>query len=219
MLPSQRSLGTVLVLVLVVSAGCSAILGDGPLEYAASDVGIAESTVTEAGYESTVDRRHVLNRTIDISNESRQVTITSHIAAYEKSSGNSTLGAVVAVSTPQATELGQDLNPLGYLDRDALVERALGLADDRTEVTGGSVEAVGTTRMTALDTTVNVTTFETTVTRDGESIDAIVHATRFEHGSDFVVVVGTYPTDSESSIEEFETLLGGVEHDVETDTE
>lgn len=204
-----------LLAVLIVSAGCSNILGDGALEYSASDVSIDEDTVAAAGYTSSVDRTQEVNRTVDVQEESRQLTVQSHVVAYEKNYGEERTGTVVVISTPKAEKFGQALNPLGHLDKTTLISRALSRAQLTEEIEVENVTERGTTDMQTLGDQTEVTTYDATMSRAGTTVDVTVQVTRLEHGEDFLIVVGMYPTSVDEGLDDFERMLGGLEHETD----
>jgi len=210
----KAHLGGVLLAVLVVTAGCSGLLGDGPIEHSASEVSVADATAEETGFEQVQKQPFGINRTMELNNQSREVRITSHLAAYEKEYEGAPLGYFVALSTPKAEEFGQSLNPLGSIDKQTLIERAISRVQQQNEVElTGTTEEVNTTTRTILGTETEVTTFDATAERSGESADVFVQATRLEHGDDFIIAVGVYPQAASGGGSEIAAMMSGIEHE------
>jgi hypothetical protein len=198
----------VLLALLVLTAGCSGFLSEDQ-SFEAANISVSEEALSETGYESTEAREYTVSE--DAVNDT-EVNITSRLAGYEKAYGNLS-GYVVALATPKSEIAGVDVNLLGQWDKKRLVAEALSRSGEADiEVDEDELETVGTTRTTVLDTDANVTTYETTVTRSGEDTDALVHATRIEHGDDYVIAVGIHPASADSGESDIIAMFEGIEH-------
>jgi hypothetical protein len=201
----------VLVAVLVLTAGCSGLLG-GDQSFEASDVSVSGDALPETGYENVEDREYMFNETV---NNDTEVSITSNLAGYEKAYDNGS-GYVVALATPKAAVAGVDVNPLGSADKKRLVAEAMSRSGKAgIDVSEDDLEAVGNTSVTTLDTDATATTYEATVERSGTERDVLIHAVRVEHGDDYVIGVGVHPEAADDGEGDVITLLEGIEHETD----
>lgn len=208
-----RRLPLAVLALLVVSSGClGALTGDEPLSFSASEATIDESALADSGYEHQETRELKLNRTFEVGGQSRQVEVTNWVASYAKSVEIPTVGrqqaaAVAVLSTPEVNVLGQTFNPVGQLSDAELVERVVS-----QQASVENVEQVGSTEITVLGETAEVTKFSATITVDGQQVDGHVHVGKVTHDGDVVVVAGLYPqllSDEEGTVLE---LMEAVEH-------
>lgn len=220
-MPSNRHLVALLVAVaLTVTAGCAGGIlgGDGPIEASASPVSVSDSTLEEANFEEVETRELTLDREVTVEGESREVSITNYAAAYRSTGSSDRAGAVAvtAVSTPRAETFGIPLNPVASMGIGDAVE----FAPQAGAQFGGTVEdleEVGSWDVTVLGEETTATTFEATLQRDGETVDAVVHATKLTDGDDIVLVVAVYPQilEDQDMVDQttLEPMFEGVEHE------
>jgi hypothetical protein len=215
----RRAVLSLAVGLLVLTAGCSALTGDEPLEFSASSVSVSQDALDEAGFQEAEKRNVTINRSVDVQDQTRRVTITNHLAAYEKElSGDLPVESPVvaaAVSTPQATMLGVPLNPAGQMPMDRLIT----FASQAGAQFGGSVqsvEKVGSWETTVAGQDATVSKFSATVQKDGQSADVFIHVTRASHDGDYLLVVAAYPQAFEENDligqADIEPMFTGVQH-------
>lgn len=198
----------ILLAALVLTAGCSGLLGEDQ-SFEAANISVSEETLSETGYEATEVREYTVSE--DAVNDT-EVNITSHLAGYEKGYGNLS-GYVVALATPKSEIAGVDVNLLGEFDKERLVAEALSRSGEAdVDVNAEDLEVVGTTQATVLDTDANVTTYETTVSQGGMGNDVLIHATRIEHDDDYVIAVGIQPASADGAESDIIAMFEGIEH-------
>jgi len=204
----KRYLGGVLLAVLVLTAGCSALLGGGSIEYIASEATVADGTLSETGYESGETKTFNISETIELGDGNEtEVRISSSLQGYTKTYANGS-GYFLALATPQA----DGVNPLGEYDREKLIAEALSRSGEaNVTVNEDDLQFVGNQSTTVLETETNVSTY--TTTEDGT--DVLVHATRVEHGEDYVIAVGVHPESATEGESDMLAMFGGIEHDEE----
>lgn len=197
-----------LLVALVASGGCLGVLGGEGLRYTAEPVAIDDRAVAESGFERRSTDTFEYNRTVVGEDSSNSVVVTSHVVTLRKQYRGAPLGHVVAVSSPRASFLGQNLNPLGMVEYRGLVERVLG------PTTGGDVdgmERTGNLTMWSLGAERTVARFDAS----GDRGQVQVFATRFGHGDDYVIVFAVVPEEAGDGADAFRTVLGGVRHDAD----
>lgn len=202
----------VLSLLLVTSGCLGAVMGDGPLEFTASEGTVDDAALEETDYELVEQRSVELNRTVELEGIERDVHATNHVATYARSmelpGGETEQAAFFAVATtPQASVGGQAMNPVGQMSERKLVAELTERSDEF-----GDLEEVDSRTTTVLGQSTEVVKYETTVQVEGMEVDAFVHVTRVEHGDDYVVAVGAYPKQFDDEEDAFFTLLENVEH-------
>lgn len=199
-----------LLVLLVATAGCSGILGDGPIEGTASPATVGNDALSQTGYETAKERTYNIEETIEIGNESRQVNVTNHVATYRKNYTNAPPGAFGVLSTPKVEVLGQDVNPLTALDDQTLMKRVV------SEVQGiEDAEKTGTSTVTMFGNETEMTTFSGTVTRNGQTVDVTAYLVKAEAGDDFVIAGGVHQAGVEAGEDDVRTLIAGIVHDTE----
>jgi len=207
----QRSTLTAAALaVLVALAGCGMLTGD--LSYSASPATVDDATLDATGYEEANTSEQEVIREFEAAGQSRNVTVTNHVAMYERSVDVPVLGeqrAAVfgAFASPEVSVLGQSFNPLDeYDDRDlaALAQQ---------QYSGLTVgDEVGTRSVAVLGESANVTKFEGQASIGGNEVDVYVHVTKVKHDGDFVVGVAIYPQALDGEQETVDDLLAGLQH-------
>jgi hypothetical protein len=206
--------GGVLLAVLVLTAGCSGILGEDQ-SFEATEISVSDDALNETGYGSAEEREYTFNETIELDGNETEVSMTSHLAGYQKSYANGT-GYFVALATPKAPIAGIDANPLGSADQKRLVSEAISRSGEAgVDVSADDIQVAGNTSVTILDTDATVVTYNTTIEQSSTEKDMRVHATRIEHGDDHVVAVGVTPVSADGATDDVITLFEGIEHDTE----
>lgn len=204
----KRHLIGMLLAVVVLTAGCSGLLGEDQ-SFEAGNVSVSDGAVSDAGYEVVEQEEYTLSE--DVINDT-QVNITSRFTGYERSYG-ALPAHVVALATPKSEVAGVDVNLLGELDKSELVAEALSRSGEvDIEVDGDTLETVNSTEATILDTEANVTTYTTTVTRSGQDVDVLIHATRVEQDDDYVIGIGIHPVSADGAASDVIAMFEGIEH-------
>ena len=214
----RRLVVGVLLAFALVTGGCvQAVTGD-TIAFESSPATVAPDVAASNGYELR-DRDAVrVNQTVDLPALGRRdVRITNHLAGYARgdtegeATAESSAGAFVVVSTPQAKVAGQGTNPLGSMPLREVVDRVASRAGAQTEV-----DHVGTTTATVLGTETSVEKFASTTRVEGESVETFVYVTRVAHGEDYVVAVGVLPRQHEDDEDAVYAMMAGIEHDDES---
>ena len=203
----------ILLAVLVLTAGCSGLLGEDQT-FEATEISVSDDALEETGYESAEEPEHTFSETVG---NDTQVNITSHLSEYETEYDNGS-GYFLALASPKADVggIGIDANPLGEYDKKRLVAEATSRSGEvDINVDEDDLQTVENTTVTVLDTDATVTTYESTVERSGSEVDALIHATRLEHGDDHVIAVGVHPKAAGDGQSDIIRLFEGIEHDVE----
>jgi predicted small lipoprotein YifL len=207
----QRSTLTAAALAaLVALAGCGMLTGD--LSYSASPATVDDPTLEDTGYEEANVTEQEVTREFSAAGQTRNVTVTNHVAMYERSVdvpvvGQQRAAVFGAFATPQVDVLGESFNPVDdYSDR----ELAALAQQQYSGLTVG--DAVGTRNVSVLGEPANVTKFDGQASIGGSTIDVYVHVTKVKHDGDFVVAVAIYPQAMDDEQETVDELLGGLQH-------
>lgn len=229
MAPHPRRAVVAVVCVSLLSTGCVGFLmGSGPLEFRANETVVGDDALSEADYRPAGN--DTLNRTLNatVSGQTRQVLITSHRYAYNRSvdaddlaavsdnatggpgenaSGGEQTGEATAsvrfsvLSTPGARVAGRSLNPLSSLSNRDIVERFTADSTDIEFQGNRTVEALGADR--------TVSTYRTN-TSSGSGAALLVHVATIEHDGDIVVIWAVHP-ESVDEQARVDTLIAGLE--------
>ncbi|RDI71932.1 DUF6517 family protein [Halopelagius longus] len=198
---------------LAATSGCLGFAtGSQPLAFEADHASVGDETLSETGYERAEKRSPSVSREFTVAGQTREVEVTNHLTLYEKAVDLGPLGsqkvALFALfTTPKIEIADRTFNPIDELSTQQLLERFLsryeGLSVD------GKVESA---TVRTLDTDVTVEKYEGAVTVQGQNVDVYLHVTRFEHGDDFVVGLGSYPQRLDGEAENVRSLIAGIEH-------
>ncbi|WP_255167977.1 DUF6517 family protein [Natrononativus amylolyticus] len=199
---------------LALSAGClDFALGRNALEFDATRVAPSEAALAETGYEETVAERQTHEETVEAGLE-RDVRASYWLSVSEKEvellGETREAATVAAVSMPALEILGSSYNPLAELDSEEL------LAELQSEFDGGygdlgDLEYAATIALPVLGADRSVDRFRGTTTFDGEDVDVVLLLTAFDHGDDFVVLLGGYPEPLADEGVNVELLMESVE--------
>lgn len=206
----RTTLTAVALAVLVALAGCGMLTGD--LSFSASPATVDDATLEDTGYEEANVSEQVVTREFSAAGQSKNVTVTNHVAMYERSVDVPVLGeqrAAVfgAFASPEVSVLGQSFNPIeDYSDR----ELAALAQDQYSGLTVG--DQVGTRSVTVLGKSANVTKFDGEAAIGGSTVDVYVHVTKVKHDGDFVVAIAIYPQALDGEQESVDELLAGLRH-------
>jgi hypothetical protein len=210
----RRALANVAVVALLLTAGCIGFLtGEEALAFDADPVRVADDARAEAGYEEVRVESMAVNRSFTVAGETRNVSVTNHVAAYQRAVDLGPLGSepfarFTVLSTPEVEIAGRTLNPVGSLSDRELATRLQSQYDSIENVRfagNRTVEVLGEGR--------TVSRFDATTTVAGTEVDLALHVAKFRHGEDFVVAIGVYPARLDGERARVETMLRGVEHE------
>jgi len=210
----RRVLANVAVVALLLTAGCIGFLtGEEALAFDADPVRVADDARAEAGYEEVRVESMAVNRSFTVAGETRNVSVTNHVAAYQRAVDLGPLGSepfarFTVLSTPEVEIAGRTLNPVGGLSDRELATRLQSQYDSIENVRfagNRTVEVLGEGR--------TVSRFDATTTVAGTEVDLALHVAKFRHGEDFVVAIGVYPARLDGERARIETMLRGVEHE------
>lgn len=210
----RRQLAAALLVVLMVSSGCIGFLtGSSALTFAANDVSVSEQARSDTGYEEANDDTQVINRTFSAAGQTRNVSVTNHVAEYQRSVsllGNSQpLARATVIASPEVEVAGQTFNPLADLSNRELAQQLQSEYD-----TVQNVQFEGNRTETVLGDEVTVSKFSAeATTAGGQRVDVYVHITKTRDGDDFVVGVAVYPQRLDGEQQAVNTLLSGIEHE------
>lgn len=197
--------------LLVATTGCLGIL-DGPVEFSASEATASDSALAETDYEEVSVESSEVQREFSAGGQSKNVSVTNHVAMYERTVSLSGFGdqrAAVfsAFASPEVSVVGQSFNPIDDYSNKELAELA------QEQYDGLQIgEEVGTRETTVLGKSTEVSKFEGTATLNGQDVDVFVHVTKVKHDGDFVVGVAIHPQQLDGEQERVDTLLEGLEH-------
>jgi predicted small lipoprotein YifL len=206
----RTTLTAVAVAVLVALAGCGMLTGD--LSFSASPATVDDATLEDTGYEEANVSEQEVTREFSAAGQSRNVTVTNHVAMYERSVdvpvvGEQRAAVFGAFATPEVSVLGQSFNPVeDYSNR----ELAALAQDQYSGLTVG--DEVGTRSVTVLGESANVTKFDGEASIGSSTVDVYVHVTKVKHDGDYVVGVAIHPQALDGEQETVDDLLAGLQH-------
>ena len=219
----RRPLLAVVLVAVVLLSGCSALLGDDPLRYTATEAALCGSTAAETGYVVDDSGWRNVTREVEVAGSSRTMYVENYLNGYvhevpvENGSGTEPAGGVAVLSTPQATVAGQPLNPVGSLSARRLVEEYSDVLDQYGDVEG--LEETGSYDVRTLETETTVTAFAARGRRDDESVPVRVHVARVAHAGDYVVVGAVHERGDADERRRVERLFGCIGHSGDAETE
>ncbi len=207
--------GWVVVVLLVVLAGCNAGPGDRtpqPIEASASEATVPAGGLSDSGFsESGVERVRV-NRsgTLSISGDVEmdlgyQVRATGWRARYRAADSASVFN-IYTVPLAKPERVDARIDPLGDQSLADVVAGA-----GTTYRNPEDLEHVRNRTVTVLETETTVQEFEGTATTDDGSADVTVYVTTVDHDSDRVRAVGIAPRDVDTW-ETMRTLFENISH-------
>lgn len=207
-----------LLAITMATSGCVQAVTGGPIAFEASPASVSDDALQATGYEAGEQRAFTVNQTVNVPVlGEREVRVSNHLATYsrvdaggETGNGSETsAGAFVVLSTPQAQVAGQGTNPLGRMPLKELVQQVAARAGGNQS----DVKHVGTREITVLGTETAVEKFSSTTRAEGETVETFVYVTRVAHGEDYVVGVGILPKKFEDDEDALYKLMKGIEHE------
>jgi hypothetical protein len=215
----RRVVLTVGLVGLLLTSGCIGFLtGSEALEFSSEPAVVTDSAQQETNYEQVRREPQTVTRNFTAADQTRQVEVTNHVAEYSRSVdlpvfGDQQVARFTVLSTPKVTIAGQGpFNPVDDLNNTELV---LTLQEKYDGIS--NVQPESERSLTVLGNETTVSKFRADATMDtGESVEVFIHITKVEHGDDFVVAVGVYPTQVDGEQENIDTLLQNVDHPAES---
>ncbi|ELZ12911.1 hypothetical protein C478_08308 [Natrinema thermotolerans DSM 11552] len=171
-------------------SGCLGLLGMD--EHESSPAGVESEARAETGYEQTAIDPLEIERDVGPTNET--VTVTNYMTKHEKQVGIDGLGerraAVFNVlTTPQVNILGRELNPVGEMSTEELIDLVRENYDGISNVSHDR-----DTEVTILEESTTKAQYTADATFDGRDVEVDVHITEaVEAGDDLLVTIGVYP--------------------------
>lgn len=209
----RQSLVALVVVLAAVTAGCGFLTGQDSLSFSAEPATVGDDVQSETGYEEQAVESSTVTRNFSAAGQTRQVEVTNQQARYERAVDLGPLGSqraavFVTFTSPEVEAVGQTFNPVSDMSTREILQQfesqyeGLSVGD---HVENRSVTALGASRM--------LEKYEGAATIGGSEVDVYVHATKFQHGDDYVVAVGIYPQQLDGEEENVVALVEGIEHD------
>lgn len=204
----------VLLVTLVVTAGCSLQPDSEPIRASASVASVPDATLDSTGYEPVGAGSPWLNVTVTESiqgdvelSSTRDVRARTQVRTYRRTTDAGP--AFVAVHATPAVRLFENrnrtMNPARELSTAELANRT---QPTYSEISG--VKQTGTRTMTLLGDETTGVVYRASATRDGESTSVEILLATVERGGDFVTVVATVPAGADDR-SRVRTLVEAVE--------
>ena len=209
---SPRAAATLAVVVSLLLAGCTGTL----VSFESSPATVPAAAFEPLGYVHGNTTAVPLTYPVGFAGLSRDVTVTSYVSGYSKTSTDGDVAALVVLSTPNADVGGKSVNPFAHLSNRDLTARAL---DAIQGVRGmseygevGDLREVEVRGTTVLGSPVDVVTYSGSATVDGTVTDMRFVVASVEHGDDVVTVVGVHAAAFDET-DNLRALMERVEHD------
>lgn len=206
----KHSIGTVLLVCLMVSSGCIGfITGEEPLTFTAGQATVSDQALSETGYEKTRAAEQGINRSF----AGRKVKVTNHLVEYKRQVTLPVLGTqefarFTVLATPKVEVAGKEFNPVSHLSNQELAKQLQEKYD-----TIENVQLVGNRSVKVLGSGVRVSKFTARATMaTGQSVDVYLHVAQAETDHDFVIALAVYPQSLEGEQGRIDTLLKGIQH-------
>jgi len=211
----RHTLVGLVVVLVTVTAGCGFITGDEPATFSAASATVGDSVQSETGYEEEAVESSVVTQNFSAAGQTRQVEVTNQRARYERSVDLGPLGSqraavFVTFASPEVEIATRTFNPIADMSTREIVQQFESQYEGLTvgeHVENRSVQALGASR--------TLQKFEGTGTIGGAEVDTYVHAAKFKHEGDFIVVIGIYPQQLDGEQAHVVALAEGIEHDAE----
>lgn len=218
-----------------ILAGCTdMITGDG-IEVQAQPAKISDDVITNLAYKHQDTNGYEIDEEFNIADETRTVKASSWITTYTQTLENvgdwhdnqsqvdedldeiqaTDVAAFTVISTPSEEVLGQEANPVAYLNDDELIEE---FSDEIGEGTVESIEATDTIETTVLGEDVEITIFNAKVSVDQDDSDNTyeikLYVTQVSHEDDILIPAGIHHIDLDEK-DQFLEFMDNIEHPVE----
>jgi hypothetical protein len=184
--------GTLLVVGVVVLAGCSGTL----VEYAASPATLPAPALEASGYVHGNTTEVPLTYRAGMFGISRDVTARTWVSGYSKTTAANETAILLLYSSPDVRVEGQSVNPLTQLSNRELASFVLDRVSDLRTAGGvanvSDLREVSSRNVTVLGEPARTVSYAGTAEVDGERIGVVVDVTVVEHGEDVVIALGIY---------------------------
>jgi len=182
----RATLGTLAATGMVALAGCS--LFNDPLEQEADPAAVEESAAASAGFEQDELTEQVTETSVDVNDESRDLSLTIWVNRYTRAVPEVDLDTALfgLLTTPTVTLAGQSANPLRQLDRERLLQEML---DRFGVVPVENIRRVRERQVTVLGGATLVEEF----LAETEEVQLRLHLGDRTHESDLLVLFALHP--------------------------
>jgi hypothetical protein len=212
---TRRVLVAATLVGLVLTSGCIGFLtGSEALQFSSSEVKVTQSAQEETNYQQARREPQTVTRQFQAAGQTRDVEVTNHLAEYSRSVslpvfGDQQIARFTVMATPKVRIAGQGpFNPVGDMNNTELV---LTLQEKYETISNVRPESDRTVTVFGNETTVSK--FRADATTDtGQSVEVFIHITRVDHGDDYLLGVGVYPTQVDGEQENVDTLLQSIDH-------
>lgn len=200
-------------------AGCSEIniAGDEPLAFESTPADVSKDALEGTGYEEATVDDVKFERTFDVADEERTVTVTNWQSIYEKEldldidvevSGDLSGAVFTVLTTPKVEIIGREFNPVAEMSNEELVDRI----QDRYDG-GQNVEVDEEDTATVLGEETTRTRFVAEADPDTTEVDVYLHVSDpVESGDDLVICGGGHPRMQPEGTENVVTMMEAIEH-------
>lgn len=207
---------TLAVVVAVVLAGCTGTL----FATESTPATIPAAAYEPVGYVHGNTTAVPLTYTVGAAGITRNVTVTSWLSGYSRTTGENQTAALLVLSTPDVEVAGESVNPFGRMSDGVLLERVLNatsgynISDRMSDV--GELRRVGASDKTVLETPATVTTYTGTALIEERRVTALVHIVTVAHGDDVIVGIALHP-ESMDETATVQQLFERIEHEAESE--
>ena len=209
---STRAAATLAVVVSLLLAGCTGTL----VSFESSPATVPAAAFEPLGYVHGNTTAVPLTYPVGFAGLSRDVTVTSYVSGYSKTTDDGDTSALVVLSTPNADVGGRSVNPFAHLSNRDLTARTLATLQEVRELSEygevGDLREVEVQQRTVLGSPVDVVTYSGSASLDGEITDVRFVVASVEHGDDVVTIVGVHAAAFDET-DNLHTLMERVEHD------
>ena len=209
---SFRAAAALVAVVSLLLAGCTGTL----VSFEASPATVPAAAFEPLGYVHGNTTAAPLTYPVGFAGLSRDVTVTSYVSGYSKTTDDGDTSALVVLSTPNADVAGQSVNPFAHLSNRDLTTRTLATLEDVKGMSEygevGDLREVDAEERTVLGSSVDVVTYAGSATLDGQVTEVRFVVASVEHGDDVVTVVGIHTATFDETTN-LRALMERVEHD------
>jgi predicted transcriptional regulator len=208
----QDTHSAVVVLLLVLTAGCTGGLTGGSseggtLSFSAAPIHVSDEAVSQTEFTAVTNEPISFEETFEVAGQSQKVEMNAHMAQLERTYKGAPLGTMVVLSVPQIRILGQQIDVIERLNTTSLIERAQGSSSDiQTQ------KKVDEFSVTALDGQRTVEVFRGTSEQNGAETKVRIYVTTFDYEGDTIVGVAIVPQSVDSERGAIKTLFGGIRY-------
>lgn len=196
-------------------AGCSQMPGDEPLTFESTPARVPDSVLEATGYEEGESNDIEIERSFDVADEERTVTVTNQQVTYEKEIDaeielpDDLPGAVfTTLTTPNIEIVGRELNPVADTSNEELLDRVRARYDGIE-----NVEVDGEDTVTVLGETTTRTRFTAEARFAGTDAEVYLHVSNpVESDDEFVSGVGVHPRLFPNEESDIVTMIEDIRH-------